>query len=175
MAKINECIAAGDTAGAANELFNALHYLFNSVPGIQITREEFKQIVPELVAKMEDPEAEASEEKEGPGNDIDVVAARAALKVTFEGPEDLTVPDPVERMFNVGGEYTYAPPSFVGYTADQTLLTGDMVAEGVEVTVTYTKDAEDEDAGTDAGAEDSNESEEPAEDGTETTEPDTTA
>ena len=70
---------------------------------------------------------------------------KATLTILYEGPvgdPEWEAPDPYEQEYNIGEEFMVESPVVEGYTPDKAAVSGAMVKEGVEETVTYTKNAE---------------------------------
>lgn len=141
---VKDLIAEGKLDEAAVIMMDGLRSIYSRAGlGIDLTRDEFLKVSPKLVKVLEEGMPDPPEPSPEPGDDIDIVPAVADLVVTFEGPEDDTdfeeLPDYVKPVA-VGGKYTFAPYTVVGYTPDTTLVEGKMTKDGKTVKVTYTKD-----------------------------------
>ena len=142
MATVNELIAGGKVKEAAKVLSAGLLYIFNNyVPNVQLTKEEWATVAPELVKELQTPSSDTpSTPTEGPGDDVVVTPTKADLVIEFKAAEGSTieVPPTYTRTYTVGKKYSYNVPTVEGATPDKTTITGTMVAAGVKVTVTYT-------------------------------------
>ena len=141
---VKDLIAEGKLDEAAVIMMDGLRSIYSRAGlGIDLTRDEFLKVSPNLIKVLEEGMPEPGEPTDDPGDDIDIVPAVAELVVTFVGPEgdeDFgTLPDYTKRV-TVGGKYTFAPYTVVGYTPDKTLIEGTMTKNGAKETVTYTKD-----------------------------------
>lgn len=68
---------------------------------------------------------------------------KGTLIITYEGPEgddEFVAPEGVIREYNVGEEFMVESPAVDGYTPDQEVVSGAMVEDGIDVTITYSKD-----------------------------------
>jgi len=145
---VKTLIAEGKLEAAAVEIVEALrHILSRSGLGISLTKDEFFAVMPTVIEVLTEGLPEKGEPTDAPGDDIEVLPATANLTVKFEGPKDdndFEKFKPFTKKYAVGATYTFVPYTVVGYTPDQNLITGKMPAAGKEVTITYTKDAKEE-------------------------------
>ena len=142
MATVNELIAGGKVKEAAKVLSAGLLYIFNNyVPNVQITKEEWATVAPELVKELQTPSSDTpGTPTQDPGDDVIVTPTKADLVVEFKAAEGSTieVPETYTRTYTVGKKYNYNVPTIAGATADKTTISGTMTAKGVKETVTYT-------------------------------------
>lgn len=140
---VKDLIAEGKLDLAAVAMMDGLRSIFGRAGlGMDLTRDEFLKVSPKLLEILETGKLPEIDPTEDPGDDIDVEPAAAKLTVTFEGPEGDTDFQPLPdytKTIAVGGSYTFAPYTVVGYTADKTLIEGKMTKEGKTEKVTYTK------------------------------------
>ena len=155
MVNIKDLIAEEKYDEAAGILFEGFRGLFNTyVRGVNLSKDEFALVAPYFLQKLENPAGEEPEPTDAPGDDIDIVPSKGILTITFEGPEDdpdFRVPATVTKVCNVGDSYSYLCPTFEGYVADTLKVTGEMTAEGAQVTVTYSVVDDGDEGGGDEG------------------------
>ena len=151
MVNIKDLIAEEKYEEAGALLVEALRGVFNTyVRGINLSKDEFALVAPYFLQKLENPMGEEPEPTDAPGDDIEIVPSKGVLTITFEGPEDdpdFRVPATVTKVCNVGDAYSYLCPTFDGYVADTPKVTGEMTADGAQVTVTYSAKESGEEGG----------------------------
>ena len=142
MATVNELIAGGEVKEAAKVLSAGLLYIFNNyVPNVQLTKEEWATVAPELVKELQTPSSDTpAEPTDDPGDDVVVTPTKADLVVKFAAAAGTTVelPATYTRTYTVGKKYSYNVPTIEGATPNKTSLSGTMTAAGVTETITYT-------------------------------------
>ena len=139
MAKINDLIAEGKLEQAANILYDAVLGIVNiGTPKMSLSREEWANITPSLITKMEDPTKGGSSPSPEPGDDIEILKDKARLTVNFVVPEGFKAPETMKKDIYVSLQYKVNAPEIKGCTPDKAFVTGTMTKDGATETFTYT-------------------------------------
>lgn len=142
MTSIKELLANNKTDEAVDRLLNGLLYLINSMPGVQVTKDEFNAVLPTLTKKLEDPASVVPEPTEAPGDDTKLHASKGTLVVKFIGPKgdsQFPAPDTYVKTYTVGDEYELKAPVIPGYIASPEIVSGVMDPSGVTLEIAYSK------------------------------------
>ena len=140
MKNINELIAEGKLAEAAAIMYDAVLGIINvGSPKMDLSREEWDKVAPELVKKMQDPTKPVPTPTPGPGDDVEVLDKKAELVVNFEVPEGYKAPKAVKKQIYVSLTYKVTAPEIEGLEPDKEVVTGKMTEDGAEETITYTE------------------------------------
>lgn len=143
MATIKDMLRAGNIDEAANTLFDGVFRMISAVPGLEMTKDEFKVIAPTLSKKVEDPSS-VTNDPIGLGDGVKLTPSTGELVIEFVGPRGdgaFEAPETYKRTYSVGDEYVYEAPVIPGYVASPSDVAGSMDTDGVHLVISYSKES----------------------------------
>lgn len=142
MKNIKTLLDRGEVNEAVDALYDALRYLINTFPNVDLTKKEFDELMPLLLEKMENPdEPVESKPTPAPGDDVTISPARGTVDVILIGPDGVQLQGFTTSLAK-GQDFKFEVPEIPGYVADIKVVSGKMGGGDSQIVVKYIKKPE---------------------------------